>query len=80
MNVHKIIKDYLICHGFGGLCSPDNECGCEVSDLAPCDNAFPDGCEPGYKVLCTEGCSHEGDHDVSKGDWHIQVEKPENAA
>ena len=77
MNVNKIIKKYLADHGFDGLCSQDRGCGCEANDLAPCDNAFPDDCEPGYKVLCTEECSHEGDHDVSKGDWHIQVEKPE---
>jgi len=79
MNVKEIVKDYLVCHGFGGLCSRDRECGCEIGDLGPCDGTLDD-CEPGYKVLCTEECSHEGDHDVNCGDWHIQIEKPEDAA
>lgn len=72
----EIIKAWLTTMGYGGLCSPGNECGCEVSDLAPCGEAAND-CEAGYKVLCTGGCSHEGDHDVSKGDWHIQRDPPE---
>jgi len=76
MTVKEIIENYLVCHGFGGLCNMDGECGCELSDLAPCGQSI-DRCEPGYKVLCTEECSHEGDHDVSKGDWHIQIDKPE---
>lgn len=77
MTVMEIIDAYLICHGFGGLCNPHNECGCEISDLAPCSEGPQHDCLPGYKVVCTEEdplCMEQG-HDP--GGWHIQAEKPE---
>lgn len=49
----QIIKDYLIANGFGGL-QNDAECGCEISDLVPCDNDFS-CCTPGYKVVPPDG-------------------------
>jgi hypothetical protein len=45
----EIIKEYLKENGFDGL-QNGGECGCELSDLAPCvDNII--WCTPGYKVL-----------------------------
>ena len=60
MTVKEIIKQYLREHGYDGLYS-DNECGCEIDDLGPCDGTLDD-CMPGYKVPCD--C---GDHN-----FHIQ--------
>jgi hypothetical protein len=76
MTVKEMIENYLISHGFTGLCNLSRECGCELSDLAPCES-YPSTCVPGYKVTCTEEdpLCVEQDHDP--GDWHIQLEKPE---
>lgn len=60
MIVKDIIKDYLELKGFDGLYN-DNECGCENSDLIPCDEDFR-FCEPGYKTKCIPGqCNADGD-------------------
>ena len=67
MNVREIIKEYLLKHGFTGLCS--EECGCEISDLFPCLvwATSMDYCVPGYRVDCDdEDCEYyhcEG--------WHV---------
>ena len=58
MKVKKIVENYLKEAGYEGLFSADAECGCELSDLIPCDNPCGD-CEPGYKHQCPEG--HEFD-------------------
>ena len=49
MNTKEIIKKNLIEHGFDGLYN-DDHCGCEISDLIPCDSDFS-MCKPGYKVV-----------------------------
>lgn len=49
MTVEKIIIKYLKQKGFDGLVQPDHECGCEISDLIPCDLDCS-YCEPGYKI------------------------------
>jgi len=64
MTVEKIVRDYLERNGFDGLCCTD--CGCDLSDLAPCGN-WPGDCEPGYRV----SCSDEPD------DFIIVTEKPQ---
>ena len=75
MNVEEIIIEYLKANGFDGLAG--DECGCEISDLVPCDSD-PCNCVPGYKVPCDcddeDGCglSHSG------CDWHICSTKPDN--
>lgn len=49
MNIHEIVKDYLIRNGYDGLCNPDIDCACLVTDLAPCcEDMF--SCKPGYKI------------------------------
>jgi hypothetical protein len=74
LNEEEYIARELERAGFDGLYS--DECGCEISDLFPC-NANVDeahACQAGYKVMCDENCDH-GDT-VDKGDWHIQKDKP----
>lgn len=73
MNVYEIIQDWLTDNGFDGLYNEELNCGCEISNLAPCDFLCTD-CEAGYKVLCTEKCEHE--FEFKPGNWHIQKSKP----
>jgi hypothetical protein len=49
MNVKEIIKAWLEQHQYHGLAG-DN-CGCELSDLMPCDGESCDGCLPGRKII-----------------------------
>ena len=70
--VHGIIKSYLEKNGYTGLVSGDFECGCEISDLAPCDGPIM-SCQAGYKVNCNSECEH-----TEGGDWHIQLGKPKD--
>ena len=51
MNVNEIIKSWLTTYGYDGLCNPDMECGCLVSDLAPCGEVDGLGCVAGHKVM-----------------------------
>ena len=44
----EIIKQYLIDNDFDGLCNEPIGCGCELTDLKPCDSDFSE-CKPGYK-------------------------------
>lgn len=61
MTIKEIVTKYLKDNGFDGLFN-EGQCGCELSDLMPCDEPQPD-CAPGFKLPCPEDC---GDHD-----WHI---------
>lgn len=47
-DVEDIIKKYLEDNGFDGLCNKD--CGCLISDLAPCGQPSTT-CRPGYKTM-----------------------------
>ena len=49
MTVKELIIKYAKENGFDGLCDPDNEYGCEISDLAPCGES-PTACSFGHKV------------------------------
>lgn len=73
MNVREIAKEWLESHGFDGLCC--DGCGCELSDLMPCEHACVN-CIAGHKVPCPgpEKC----DTAAYTGDcpWHISKEKP----
>ena len=57
MTIKEIITEWLKQNKYDGLYNPD-DCGCEISDLMPCDIPHVD-CSPGYKVVCPEG--HEYD-------------------
>lgn len=47
MTIIEIVKQHLKAVGADGLCAP-SECGCELSDLAPC-GGLPSDCVPGWK-------------------------------
>ena len=51
LNVHGICTEWLKAHGFDGLAG--DECGCEISDLMPCDEPMV-SCEAGHKRICSE--------------------------
>ena len=47
LTVRDILRQWLEANGYGGLYD-DNECGCAVDNLIPCDGpCYP--CHPGYK-------------------------------
>lgn len=71
--VLEIVKDYLSSNGYGGLFNEDADCGCQLSDLSPCDSPCMD-CEAGYKVACSDACRDA--HELQPHGWHIQREKP----
>ncbi len=54
MTVGEIVVKYLKDNGFDGLMQKEIPCGCELSNLAPC-NDMPDDCEPAYRHECTGG-------------------------
>jgi hypothetical protein len=54
IRVIDIVKQYLINNGFDGLTWEYGECGCDLSDLMPCDT--PNNCVPGYKWKNMDGC------------------------
>lgn len=72
LNVKKIVEGYLKKNGYSGLYHNDMDCGCELSDLMPCNEDSGMGsCQPGYKVEypdrrcpCGEGC-----------DFHVHANK-----
>lgn len=75
MNNFDIIANYLRKNKFDGLVSGGGECGCELSDLWPCENMQSD-CRPGYKIKCDpDNCSADGDCD-----WHIGIKKTKSKA
>jgi hypothetical protein len=48
MNCTDIIKQHIKENGFDGLYNCEGECGCIMSDIAPCDRIETDTCHPGY--------------------------------
>lgn len=50
MRAIEILKAQLTADGFGGLVADNGECGCELEDLAPCENHFS-RCDAGYKHI-----------------------------
>ncbi len=47
MTVLEIVRKYLEENGYDGLCNPELECGCGLSDLAPCGELGLD-CVPAH--------------------------------
>lgn len=43
----QIIAEHLTKIGADGLVCPEAECGCKLSDLAPCEEHFG-ACQPGF--------------------------------
>ncbi len=74
MNCLEIVKKYLTENGFDGLHS-GSDCGCELSDLAPC-SFFPLRCTPGYKLVppASSNCRHDSYICDSKDDrpWEYE--------
>ncbi|GAH92514.1 unnamed protein product [marine sediment metagenome] len=64
IGVIQIIDKYLRKNGFDGLYN--DECGCELDDLAPCES-MPNECKPGYKTKTPDGDEEE---------WIITPQKP----
>ena len=62
MNGKEIIQDWLKEHGYDGLCLPDDDCGCVIDDLVPCDSD-PCLCRAGKKRMKEDG------------DWEIVIVK-----
>lgn len=58
MNAKDIIQKALREMGADGLCNPDEECGCDIDDLAPCECVNLDECRAAKKMISEPG-SHE---------------------
>ena len=69
MNVKAITREWLEANGYGGL--TNDNCGCIVGDLMPCNSECVEYCEAGYKV---DGCSEECGEGCK---WHIVSGKKE---
>jgi len=52
--VSVIIHNYLVDGGYDGLFNSDEECACEINDLAPCGQ-MSDNCRAGYHQKCDCG-------------------------
>lgn len=67
MNVRKIVREYLVRHGYEGLCKVN--CGCGVDDLFTCEN-WSIASECGNCVAAKEHIVVEGDgyDDYEPGD------------
>jgi len=78
MKVAEIIEKWIEENGFDGLYSPGN-CGCEKSDLMPCDEYHSD-CEPGYYVD-TESEEYDPDYNFMIGpdNYGVKNEKSSNS-
>lgn len=63
MNVADIIKKYLREIGADGLCNPEQECGCSIDDMEPCEIINISDCVPAKRVRC-EKCDGYGTREV----------------
>lgn len=50
MNIEEIVKAWLEANGYDGLAN--DECGCDLDDLMPCDEPYATHCVAGHKVPC----------------------------
>ena len=58
MNVKEMLQKALREMGANGLCDPDEECGCALDDLAPCECLNLCECQAAKKMM-SEPDSHE---------------------
>lgn len=61
ITLKKIVKFWLEQNGYDGLCEPDTECGCGVSDFMPCE-------EPNTKCIAA--------YKWKNGFYHSDKEQP----
>jgi len=77
----KTIREYLVeklrADGYAGLYCPDEPCGCDLDDLAPC-YGDPSDCIPGYKRVCI-GQECERWHDCGQEGGTCYTGTPEAA-
>lgn len=69
----EMIIAHLEDNGYGGLYAPDWECGCQLGDIAPCDENGMD-CHAGYKTEC-DGTLEDCDPD-NPCTFHIMPDQP----
>ena len=67
--VKEIVAEYLTANGFDGLFNDPANCGCQISDLMPCGQAYC-SCEAGYKAPSKLYGLEE------QPSWIIQGDKP----
>jgi len=69
INVRQMVASYLKERGYDGLYCPADDCGCQLSQLAPCDNLENmEACLPGYEHPAPP-------NDRSGFDFYIKPEK-----
>jgi len=52
-NVYAMVREWLVQHGYDGLCNED--CGCGVDDLMPSGECFMVDCVAAHKRPCKNG-------------------------
>jgi hypothetical protein len=67
INCASMVAQYLKENSYDGLCSPGNECGCDLDDFMPCDGDFAMDCEAGHKIDCPESCGEGCDFHIVVG-------------
>lgn len=48
LTIAEIVKDWLVAHGYDGLCNSEQECGCRLDNLMPCEYPQEKECAAGY--------------------------------
>jgi len=77
VSVKEIVSEWLKKNGCDGLVNEDAECGCEASDMMPCESSCGD-CEAAYRVRCgTDSCECGSCDDNG---WHMSKNDPRQQA
>ena len=50
-DVSNIVREYLVAHGYDGLVSSVEQCGCGLDDFMPCTECDILHCLPAHKVV-----------------------------
>lgn len=77
-NLEKMAELFLVKYGYGGLCNPTAQCGCDLADLMVCREPGM-GCVAAYRfdcARCMDGPNHNNDCPLSDGeaDYMMAVE------